>query len=158
MCSTESTNRVMPGAYHGTGSSVTTKNTNTLNKQSKGYHRRKIGTESDHNFGPSKMSKYKCCDKIRSHQLEQSIRQYSIAKSPLNSTREMSSRRNSHRVIVLTAAISCVLISFMTPQLASGFNVDVNSKVVHTAPSSSCDRDCMFGFSVAEHREKGQPW
>ena len=39
------------------------------------------------------------------------------------------------------------------------FNVDVTSKVIHNAPQRSCeDGDCMFGFSVAQHREKNQPW
>ena len=42
---------------------------------------------------------------------------------------------------------------------ANSFNVDVNSKVIHEAPSRSCqDGDCMFGFAVAQHREQGQPW
>ena len=41
----------------------------------------------------------------------------------------------------------------------NSFNVDVTSKVIHNAPQTSCqDSDCMFGFSVAQHREQGQPW
>ena len=111
MCSTESTNSVMPGAYLGTRPLDATKNTNTLNKQSKGYRRRKMGTESDHNFGPSKISKFKCCDKIKSHPLEQSMLQCSVVNSPINSTREMSLRRNTQRFMILTAAISYVLVS-----------------------------------------------
>lgn len=43
--------------------------------------------------------------------------------------------------------------------LSEAFNVDVNSKVIHEAPKRSCeDGDCMFGFSVAQHREQNQPW
>eukprot|EP00095_Tigriopus_kingsejongensis_P000289 maker-scaffold253_size237113-snap-gene-1.29 protein:Tk00289 transcript:maker-scaffold253_size237113-snap-gene-1.29-mRNA-1 annotation:"integrin alpha-v-like" len=38
------------------------------------------------------------------------------------------------------------------------FNVDVNSKVVHSGPRGACDQDCMFGFAVAQHREAGTPW
>lgn len=40
----------------------------------------------------------------------------------------------------------------------NSFNVDTDSRIVHTAPLASCDNDCMFGFSVAQHREKGRPW
>ena len=43
--------------------------------------------------------------------------------------------------------------------LANAFNVDVASRVVHQGPRQACpDDDCMFGFSVAQHREKGVPW
>ena len=45
---------------------------------------------------------------------------------------------------------------------ASAFNVDVESNVVHSGPAGSgCDgpgSDCMFGFSVAQHRENGRAW
>jgi hypothetical protein len=41
----------------------------------------------------------------------------------------------------------------------NSFNVDVTSKVIHNAPARSCqDGDCMFGFSVAQHREQDKPW
>ena len=46
----------------------------------------------------------------------------------------------------------------MASHVASGFNVDVDSRVVHSGPPRSCDRDCMFGFAVAQHRERGVPW
>ena len=58
------------------------------------------------------------------------------------------------RLSLAHAVIYIIAIS----HLASGFNVDVNSKVIHGGPRSSCDADCMFGFSVAQHREKGTPW
>ena len=46
----------------------------------------------------------------------------------------------------------------MSSSVVSGFNVDVNSRVVHSGPGRSCDRECMFGFAVAQHRERGVPW
>jgi len=52
-----------------------------------------------------------------------------------------------------------ILVIFnFTLNVCDAFNVDVNSKVIHEAPRQSCDGDCMFGFSVAQHREQGQPW
>jgi len=59
-----------------------------------------------------------------------------------------------------SATTRCVLLMlFLLSRPANSFNVDVNSKVIHTAPPSRCeDGDCMFGFAVAQHREKGQPW
>ena len=51
------------------------------------------------------------------------------------------------------------LLAFGPLLLATAFNVDVDSKVVHQGPTGSCDRDtCQFGFSVAQHRDKGTPW
>ena len=38
-----------------------------------------------------------------------------------------------------------------------GFNIDTNNLVVQKGPRDSCD-DCMFGFSVAQHKEGGVPW
>jgi hypothetical protein len=53
--------------------------------------------------------------------------------------------------------ILLVLLLFSSHCVTS-FNVDVNSKVIHEGPRKSCDGDCMFGFSVAQHKEQGQPW
>jgi hypothetical protein len=57
--------------------------------------------------------------------------------------------------LALLAAVTA-LAALMRPTHA--FNVDVNSKVVHSGPRGSCDADCMFGFSVAQHRDNGTPW
>ena len=55
----------------------------------------------------------------------------------------------------VSVLVFCVL-SFISS--GSCFNVDVSSKVIHGAPRDSCDQECMFGFSVAQHRERGVPW
>jgi len=71
-----------------------------------------------------------------------------------NSIPQQLSRRNYHLVIL---AITLLFSIMVNPSLA--YNVDVDSKVVHSAPRSrGCYDDCMFGFSVAEHKEKGQSW
>ena len=71
-----------------------------------------------------------------------------------NSITPELSRRNYHLVIL---AITLLFSIMVNPSLA--YNVDVDSKVVHSAPRSrGCYDDCMFGFSVAEHKEKGQSW
>lgn len=60
---------------------------------------------------------------------------------------------------ITTVTVSVVVLSYLASHLCvSGFNVDVNSRVIHNAPTDSCYNDCMFGFSVAQHREKGVPW
>ena len=38
-----------------------------------------------------------------------------------------------------------------------GFNIDTKNLVVQEGPRDSCE-DCMFGFSVAQHKEAGVPW
>lgn len=65
-------------------------------------------------------------------------------------------RRFSPSFFALTTAAMCSLL--LTFQLVESFNVDVNSRVVHSGPRGSCDDECMFGFSVAQHRERGTPW
>ena len=59
------------------------------------------------------------------------------------------------RTVIL---VFCVLSFTCWIHPGSGFNVDVSSKIIHTAPKDSCDQECMFGFSVAQHRERGVPW
>ena len=61
-------------------------------------------------------------------------------------------RAVSPKVFILCS----VLVLFSAA--VSGFNVDVGSRVVHSGPRRSCDRECMFGFAVAQHRERGVPW
>ena len=40
---------------------------------------------------------------------------------------------------------------------AAAFNIDPGSAVVQAGPPATCT-DCMFGFSVAQHKEGGEPW
>ena len=53
---------------------------------------------------------------------------------------------------------SVIMLCSSSSVMVSGFNVDVDSRVVHSGPRRSCDRECMFGFAVAQHRERGVPW
>ena len=79
----------------------------------------------------------------------------SMSCQPKDSTSKTAQllRKNVKLVIL---AITLLMSIMVNPSLA--YNVDVNSKVVHSAPRSGCYNDCMFGFSVAEHKEKGQSW
>ena len=54
------------------------------------------------------------------------------------------------------AATPLLLLLLLAP--ASAFNVDTRNVVVQASPAASCDRDCMFGFTVAQHSEGGTPW
>ena len=66
--------------------------------------------------------------------------------------------RVSHRMFGMFN-VTLVLLLILCPGVILGFNVDVNSKIVHSGPPGTCNRaDCMFGFSVAQHREQGQAW
>ncbi len=67
----------------------------------------------------------------------------------MQSTKKLSVRHWTLPILILS-------FTFLPSVLS--FNVDVGSKVVHTAPRDSCDGDCMFGFSVAQHRDQGTPW
>jgi len=53
------------------------------------------------------------------------------------------------------AILPFLLVNFFN--LALSFNIDTKSLVVQQGPKASCD-DCMFGFSVAQHKEGGVPW
>ena len=68
--------------------------------------------------------------------------------------RELSPKMCSARSVL----VFCVLSLTLLISSGSCFNVDVSSKVIHAAPRDSCDQECMFGFSVAQHRERGVPW
>ena len=48
-----------------------------------------------------------------------------------------------------------LLLSLTTTALS--FNIDTKSLMVQEGPRATCD-DCMFGFSVAQHKEAGVPW
>jgi len=55
--------------------------------------------------------------------------------------------------------ISLLVTIFNMMRLGSAFNIDTQSLVVQQGPRDSCgDGDCMFGFSVAQHKEGGIPW
>ena len=63
-----------------------------------------------------------------------------------------------HRAVSPKVFILCSVVLLYSTAAVSGFNVDVGSRVVHSGPRRSCDRECMFGFAVAQHRERGVPW
>jgi len=55
------------------------------------------------------------------------------------------------------ASLAILLVA--TNNLVTSFNIDTKSLVVQQGPKASCgDGDCMFGFSVAQHKEGGVPW
>jgi hypothetical protein len=55
------------------------------------------------------------------------------------------------------AVLAILLVT--TNNLVISFNIDTKSLVVQQGPKASCgDSDCMFGFSVAQHKEGGVPW
>ena len=51
-----------------------------------------------------------------------------------------------------------LLLGLALTASTSGFNIDTSSVVVHSGPRDTCDKDCMFGFAVAQHKEGGVPW
>jgi len=62
-------------------------------------------------------------------------------------------RTNTHWQAVLA------IMMVITNNLVISFNIDTKSLVVQQGPRGSCgDADCMFGFSVAQHKEGGVPW
>ena len=129
-------------------------NTNTLSDSDTFRHRhRRIWPEDDRNFGRNKRPKLKSPDaKTNLMSTAHEIKRTISSHYQVNSNSVMS--RKSVQLVILTIGL---MVSLMITTV-SAFNVDVNSKIVHTAPRSTCDDECMFGFSVAQHREKGQSW
>lgn len=118
-------------------------------------HRRYSFEDNDLLCGRSKRSKLKCCGKDNKNLSLLKHDGKTLSNQQVNSNRLISSRNKNFQLVIL--ANSALMLSIMV-QPVSAFNVDVGSKVVHSAPRSTCYDDCMFGFSVAEHKEKGQPW
>ena len=121
---------------------------------------RRVWSEPNQNLGSLKRSKLKCSDQstLASSECQATQRTtatFSNNNSQLNSNRLVLLRKNVHLPLVIFSI--CLMVSLLLSS-TSAFNVDMNSKVVHTAPRSTCDEKCMFGFSVAQHRENGQSW
>merc|ERR1719295_1427639 len=51
-----------------------------------------------------------------------------------------------------------LLLAVWLVEVVHPFNLDANNVVIQNRPPGSCDKDCMFGFSVAQHSEAGVPW
>ena len=119
---------------------------------------RRVWTELNQNFGSLKRSKLKCSDQstLASSECQATQRTTTFSNNSyqLDSNRLLLRRKNVHPLVIFSI---CLMVSLMLSS-TSAFNVDMNSKVVHTAPRSTCDEKCMFGFSVAQHRENGQSW
>ena len=60
-------------------------------------------------------------------------------------------------LIYITTAAALLTLGGLVP-LAAAFNLDTTNTVIQERPGRTCDRDCMFGFSVAQHSESGYPW
>jgi hypothetical protein len=56
--------------------------------------------------------------------------------------------------LVVVAMVAALLVA----PGGRAFNLDTRQMVVQASPAASCDRDCMFGFTVAQHSEGGTPW
>ena len=117
-------------------------------------HRRYSGEGDDLHCGRITRSKLKCCGQHRNLSLKnrEKIEETLFTKHQTNSNSLMSGK-NSRFVILAVALLLSIMVTSST-----AFNVDVGSKVVHNAPTRTCYDDCMFGFSVAQHKEKGQSW
>ena len=50
-----------------------------------------------------------------------------------------------------------LLVAALILHTCHSFNIDTKNLVIQQGPRDTCD-DCMFGFSVAQHREAGVPW
>ena len=117
------------------------------------HRHRRYSTEENLICERSKRSKLKCCGELSSKRDGEINKTYSNQCQPINSN-SFISWKNFQLVIL---AVALMLSIMFEPALA--FNVDVGSKVVHSARNTrGCYDDCMFGFSVAEHKEKGQSW
>ena len=91
---------------------------------------------------------------LRNEGMENNIMS-SIPCQPKDSN-SLTPQPSMKNVKIVILSITLLMSIMANPSVA--YNVDVNSKVVHSAPRSGCYNDCMFGFSVAEHIEKGQSW
>lgn len=118
------------------------------------HRHRRYSTEEDLICERSKRSKLKCFidHKNLSSKNGEMNKTCSNQCQPINSN-SLISWKNFQLVILAIALMLSIMV-----EPASAFNVDVGSKVVHSAPRRGRNDDSMFGFSVAEHKEKGQSW
>lgn len=114
-------------------------------------HRRYSKDYDDLHWDHSKL-KHQNSSPLREQEMERRISSSSPSQPKDSNSRTPQLSRK--QLVIL--AISLLMSIMVNPSVA--YNVDVNSKVVHSAPRSGCYNDCMFGFSVAEHKEKGQSW
>jgi hypothetical protein len=115
------------------------------------HRHRRYSNDDNSSFESMKRPKLKSSN-LRPTVLSSNKEHAASTRNQINSNR-LASRKNIQLVILGISFLVSILINS-----ASAFNVDVNSKVVHSAPRSTCDDECMFGFSVAQHKEKGQSW
>ena len=115
------------------------------------HRHRRYSKDDNSSFESMKRPKLKSSN-LRPPVLSSNEEYAASTRNPTNSNR-LASRKNIQLVMLGICGLVSILINS-----ASAFNVDVNSKVVHSAPRSTCDDECMFGFSVAQHKEKGKSW
>ena len=115
------------------------------------HRHRRYSKDDNSSFESMKRPKLKSSN-LRPTVLSSNEEYAASTRNQINSNR-LASRKNIQLVILGISFLVSILINS-----ASAFNVDVNSKVVHSAPRSTCDDECMFGFSVAQHKEKGKSW
>ena len=115
------------------------------------HRHRRYSNDDNSSFESMKRQKLKSSN-LRPPVLSSNEEYAASTRNQINSNR-LASRKNIQLVILGISFLVSILINS-----ASAFNVDVNSKVVHSAPRSTCDDECMFGFSVAQHKEKGKSW
>jgi len=59
---------------------------------------------------------------------------------------------------MVSRLISILLVASGLLGPCQPFNLDTRNLVIQDRPAGSCDKECMFGFSVAQHSEGGTPW
>ena len=69
--------------------------------------------------------------------------------------KQLCSESQSSESLNIIMERSLLLLSLIST--CYSFNIDTKSLMVQKGPRDTCD-DCMFGFSVAQHKEAGVPW
>ena len=62
------------------------------------------------------------------------------------------------RILLVKLLLLLPVFLILPVTLVTGFNLDTTNTVIQDRPGRSCGKDCMFGFSVAQHSEAGTPW